>query len=193
MAKQSRLAAGYAAAMDINDTRLANLQALVQGLTTQGRTKKLAAVDLDMSASFLSQLLGGKKMGDDVARKLEVAQGLPYGWMDQPHTSVNEPGVAYSDSHPLRIDPETIAAALKLIRLTYQNLQKVGLVVDDPDNEEDGTSVAHAYEYLFRRGQKSVTVDNVIDFSEILANKLRGKHDDERRDETSTRVTRGAG
>ena len=192
-AKQRHLAASYAAAMDVSATRLANLRTLVRDLTARGRTKKLAAVDLDMSASYLSQLLGGKKMGDDVARKLEAAQGLPYGWMDQAHSSLNEPEAPNSVSQPLRIDPETIAAALRLIRLTYQNLQKVGLVVEDPNNEEDGTAVAFAYEYLFRRGQKAVTVDNVIDFSEILANRLRGTDNDEQRNPTRTRITRSAG
>lgn len=84
--------------MDVIAIRKHNLTRLVDEILATGKNKKTTAIALDMSASFLSQLLGGKKMGDDVARKIENARGLPRGWMDvlQPAANrVNEPVRAY--------------------------------------------------------------------------------------------------
>ncbi|MCZ3096474.1 helix-turn-helix domain-containing protein, partial [Acinetobacter baumannii] len=71
------------------------------------RTQKEVAISLDLSPSFMSQLLAGKRMGDDVARKIESALGLPYGVMDVPEGV--QTGTPSRGSHVLRLDPETIA------------------------------------------------------------------------------------
>lgn len=70
-------------------------------------------------------------------------------------------------SHVLRIDPETIAAALKLVRLAFKNL---GLEIDQ---EENGEPLAYAYQYLLDRREQTVTAENVVDFSDRLKRRLR--------------------
>ncbi len=173
-AKHSCLAASYACTMDVTSTRQRNLRTLVEGLSANLGTQKAVAIRLDMAPSYLNQLLGGKKMGDDVARKIERQAELSHGWMDVAHDA---PGVATPQSgpsHSLRIDPEIIASALRLLRLTFANLG-----IDDFDNEQDGTPLAYAYEYLLKRGELMVTPDNLIDFSKALAERLREKNGNE--------------
>jgi len=70
--------------MDVIETRYRNLLHLLGELEQKGTVRaKDQAQRLDgMNPSFLSQLKGGKKMGEDVARKIEVAAGKPHGWMD---------------------------------------------------------------------------------------------------------------
>lgn len=173
-AKHVRLADSYACTMDVTSTRQRNLRTLVEGLSANLVTQKAVAIRLDMAPSYLNQLLGGKKMGDDVARKVERQADLPYGWMDVAHDSPDAESVANSASHSLRIDPEIIASALRLLRLTFANLD-----IDDFDNEQDGTPLAYAYEYLLKRGEQMVTPDNLIDFSKALAERLREKNGNE--------------
>jgi hypothetical protein len=79
----------------------------------------------------------------------------------------------YMASHLLRIDPETIAGALRLVRLAFRNL---GLEIDQ---EENGLPLAFAYQYLLDRQESTVTAENVIDFSARLRERM------ERRDDTS--------
>lgn len=171
--------------MDVIATRLRNLTTLAETLLER-MTQKEAAHELGLSASYLSQLLSGKKMGDQVARKLEAAQSLPHGWMDQMHDGdamrVGETARPYG-SQQLRLDPETISAALRLVRLAFHNLDL------EIDQEENGTPLAFAYEYLVRRAERTVTPDNVIDFSKKLAERL-GEQD--AADETPTRISRSA-
>lgn len=173
-AKHVRLAASYACTMDVTTTRQRNLRTLVEGLSSNLGTQKAVAIHLDMAPSYLNQLLGGKKMGDDVARKVERQAGLTHGWMDVAHEAPVVPSTENSASHSLRIDPEIIASALRLLRLTFANLD-----IDDFDNEQDGTPLAYAYEYLLKRGELTVTPDNLIDFSKALADRLRGKNGNE--------------
>lgn len=155
--------------MDAITARHLNLQALVATLKPQLGTQKAIAIQLDMAPSYLNQLLNGKKMGDDVARKIERAAGLSHGWLDQPRSDDADTGAA-AGSQDLRIDPEIIASAIRLVRLTFANLG-----IDDFSNEEDGTPLAYAYEYLYQRGEATVTPDNLIDFSKALAQRLREK------------------
>lgn len=171
------LAARYAFAMDVAATRLYNLRLLVTQLTQGGGTKKQAAHELDMSGSFLSQLLGGKKMGDDVARKIEVAQGLDRGWMDHRQweegaPTLGEPPRPAYLSQPQRLSPEILAASIKLIRLTFANL---GF---EHDPEDDAAPLVYAYEYLLDCEQHVVTPENLVDFSKKLAERLRERGND---------------
>ena len=156
--------------MDAITARHLNLQALVATLKPQLGTQKAIAIHLDMAPSYLNQLLNGKKMGDDVARKIERAAGLSHGWLDQPRSDDDAGAGAAAGSQDLRIDPEIIASAIRLVRLTFANLG-----IDDFSNEEDGTPLAYAYEYLYQRGEATVTPDNLIDFSKALAQRLREK------------------
>lgn len=90
--------ANYDPSMDVTEIRHKNLQHLEGQLKARLGTQKAVAIALDMSPSFLSQLLGGKKLGDDVARKVEHAQDLVRGWMDRPQwpeARVQEPILGY--------------------------------------------------------------------------------------------------
>lgn len=163
--------------MDVFDIRRANLEALVQALEAKGLRRGEAATQLNLGASHMSQMLGGKKMGEEVARKIEDARKLAHGWMDQIHDTVSyrsavaENSTPYYASQHLRIDPETIAAALKLVRLSFLNLSKV------IDQEVNGLPLAFAYEYLIQRQENAVTAENVIDFSARLQKQLEDSAD----------------
>lgn len=170
-AKHGCLAAGYPTHMDVTSTRHRNIRSLVDRLTHELGTQKAIAIRFDMAPSYLNQLLGGKKMGDDVARKIERQAGLAHGWMDVAHDVRSDTQQAPALSHALRIDPEIIASALRLLRLTFSNLD-----IDDFDNEQDGTPLAYAYEYLLKRGELTITPDNLIDFSKALSDRLREKN-----------------
>lgn len=71
--------------MDIHEIRRKNLSALI------GTRKKSHCAELwDTSASLLSQILSKKRpairnMGEDLARKIEAAELLPHGYLDQVH------------------------------------------------------------------------------------------------------------
>lgn len=70
-------------AMDIYEIRKANLLRLMRG-----RTKAACAEKWDTSASALSQISSRKpnrNLGDQLARKIEKAEGLPSGWFDVEH------------------------------------------------------------------------------------------------------------
>lgn len=95
---------------------------------------------------------------------LTVEQFLSY--RAETATRVNDSGAPYLPSHLLRIDPETIAAALRLVRLSFQNL---GI---EFDQEENGTPLAYAYQYLLDRQEQAVTAENVVDFSARLRSRL---------------------
>lgn len=165
--------------MDIGQIRHSNLQTLISAIrqARPGRLQKDIAADLDLSASHLSQHVGGKYMGDSVARKIERARGLPVGWMDQLHASANRvsehPSPAYQ-SQVLRVDPDTIAAALKLVRLSFLQLDK------EIDQEENGEPLAYAYEFLWSRQEASVTAENLIDFGKWLKRRREGAEEDAR-------------
>lgn len=69
--------------MDINDIRRINLLALLKG-----RTKRSCAEIWGTSPSYISQVLSEKtprQLGDEMARRIELAELLPRGWFDQIH------------------------------------------------------------------------------------------------------------
>jgi phage repressor protein C with HTH and peptisase S24 domain len=116
LAKRLCLANGYDFSMDINEIRHRNLLFLIDWLVDRKVTKNMdQAQQLGaLGASYFSQLKGGKKMGDDTARKIETALGRPHGWMDNPQWSqdraaepISEYGenVAYLPSQRLRWVP----------------------------------------------------------------------------------------
>lgn len=93
--------------MDIYATRKRNLLALI------GRRKqRLCAEKWNTSPSALSQIAspnGKRNLGDELARKIERAEGLPEGWFDHVH----EPG---SDGFAL-IPVEYLTNSDKVARL----------------------------------------------------------------------------
>jgi transcriptional regulator with XRE-family HTH domain len=112
-----------------------------------------------------------------IAREL----GVSVDFLETGRTSRIADAAVSSSSHALRMDPETIASAIKLVRLSFQNL---GL---EFDNEQDGVPLAYAYEYLLSREQHVVTAENLVDFSKKLAERLRGKRDNETADGNAQR------
>ncbi|AJQ86221.1 S24 family peptidase [Xanthomonas oryzae pv. oryzicola] len=79
--------------MDIAAIRLNNLRLVIDHLIEQGcRTRKDQAQRLGdfMSSSYLSQLLSGKPIGNEVARKISLVMERDAGWMDRPHTPIQE-------------------------------------------------------------------------------------------------------
>jgi len=70
--------------MDAKEIRLRNLRELV---AEAGGQRKLAA-RTGVNPAYLSQILSARtrrRMGDDVARRLEQGMKMPHGWMDVVH------------------------------------------------------------------------------------------------------------
>ncbi|MBX9348757.1 hypothetical protein K5M36_16845 [Chromobacterium vaccinii] len=74
--------------IDVFDIRRANLARLLE---PRGSAARIAE-KVGSSASYLSTLKtldkknpNSRRMGDDMARRIEEAEGLEYGWMDRSH------------------------------------------------------------------------------------------------------------
>ncbi len=153
---------------------------------------KPAAEKAGITPSALYQLESGatKSLAGDTAHKLgTIYTNFRLEWLIsgtgpklRDGQSVQESSGEYEISHPLRIDPATISAALKLLRLTLENLEL------ELDNEVDGTPLAYTYAYLDKRKEQTVTPENVVDFSKFLAARLKGENDDK----APTRYARGS-
>lgn len=113
-ANQGLLAESYPFHMDVIEIRHRNLLALVADMEARGVKKRMVQAQRlgELGTSYLSQLLGGKKMGDDTARKVDAALGKPKGWIDQPQWSgsvepISNGGeiVAYPTAQQLRWVP----------------------------------------------------------------------------------------
>jgi len=182
--------------MDVISTRHLNFRALVDARTsdaTPGRRmrKKDVAISFDLAPSYLSQLYGGKKIGDDVARKLELVIGLPRGWMDVLHdgsvdasaiSKVSDATATYPASRSLRPTAATLAAAITLTSHACSNLD----LPFDPTGEEDAGLVLLAIDYLQAREESAVTVSNVVDFTQRLRQKIRGMSSENGTDSTGS-------
>lgn len=107
--------------MDVIEIRHRNLLQLLDELAQKGATRNVdQAQRLVMSTSFLSQLKGGKKMGDDVARKIESATSKPHGWMDHPQwDSSDSESQADVRSHVERLDARKIAETAQALRIVF--------------------------------------------------------------------------
>lgn len=161
--------------MDIYAIRAENLSHLVDDLRNpENRGNKVllkeVALELDMSPSFLSQLLGGKRMGDEVARKIERHLLLPFGFMDMPGEKAIEAEEARRALDPDQehwttrtpLDSPTLSAALRLVRLASQN---IGLALD---LEQDADPLVFAYGYIEDHRARDVTPELLIEFSRVL-------------------------
>ncbi len=73
--------------MDIAEIRNRNFRHIINALEERGIKKRRdqgAQLGGFLSASFVSQLIGGKYIGDDLAKKISTALGHDSGWMDRP-------------------------------------------------------------------------------------------------------------
>ncbi len=73
--------------MDIGEIRHRNFRHLITSLESRGITKRRdqgAQLGGFLSPSYVSQLLGGKHIGDDVAKKISASLSHDPGWMDRP-------------------------------------------------------------------------------------------------------------
>jgi hypothetical protein len=77
-----------------------------------------------------------------------------------------------SPSQLAQPDPEILAAAIKLVRLTFEALET------EHDQEADGVPTALAYAYLQKRQQRVVTGENVVDFMKALRARSKGESGD---------------
>lgn len=80
--------------MNVKDFRRRNLRALARAV---GGVTKIAE-RLEKSQSQISHLIGTnpvKNIGDKLAAHIERVFNKPYGWLDQPHNSVEEEGAIY--------------------------------------------------------------------------------------------------
>ena len=97
--------------------RLQNLEQLVIEAGSAVRLARLVGTN----SSYLSQLRNRmptkkgtpRKIGDDLAVKLEHGMGKPVGWMDEPHEDVSQPQSpstpeGYADSGPEIHDPHPL-------------------------------------------------------------------------------------
>jgi phage repressor protein C with HTH and peptisase S24 domain len=79
--------------MDVRQARVNNLNVLL------GRYETLHefAEKTGNNPSYISQIRNGvRRMGDDIARRIEHHLGLERGWMDQPHELPSEPREAHA-------------------------------------------------------------------------------------------------
>lgn len=145
---------------------------------------KPAAERAGITPSALYQLESGKTkaLSGDTAQKLaSIYLGFRIEWLisgSGPKTSaLTEKDVAAlgieQPLQRLRLDPETLAAAIKLVRLTFRNLEI------DYDPEIDAVPIVYAYDYLSQAQERVVTPENLVDFSKKLAEKLRTRGTDE--------------
>ena len=76
--------------MDIHHIRLVNLQQAIKKAGSQARLADMVGI----KSAYISQIKNTKhptNMGNDVARRIEAALGLPHGWMDVLHDNEASP------------------------------------------------------------------------------------------------------
>lgn len=92
--------------MESKEIRKANLESLLEKKRLEsGLTKAQFAESIDTSPATLSQLMGdnpNRNIGDKMARKIETALNLPFGWMDVLHNQASESNVTYRGKNDTR-------------------------------------------------------------------------------------------
>ncbi len=85
--------------MDLNDIRRRNLLFLYSEFVAEATRSDPTSVSAKSDESFAKSIQlaksafssmksGGRGIGDKIARQIEALQGLPRGWMDEEHASV---------------------------------------------------------------------------------------------------------
>lgn len=160
---------------------------LIEARIASGYTvPKQAADAAGITPAALYQLENGttRSLRAETAEKLAaIYPAFRIGWLISgsepkfnPAMGVKDSQARYAASQSLRIDPDTIAAAIKLVRLSFLNL---GLEIDQ---ELNGLPLAVAYEFLMQRDERGVTGENVVAFGPVLARKLKEQHGDQTRE-----------
>lgn len=150
--------------MDNKLVRRRNIEALVGlagGPTEFGK-------QIEREQVQVSQWLGGKNIGDKLARHIEQKLGKPVGWLDSPQWEDDE-GLATSSragSHPGRLSPTIIADAMRLLRFLDELLPKPAPAELFPQR------LAIAYEVVEAEGAP-VTDSNIVHIAKFLAARLR--------------------
>jgi hypothetical protein len=153
--------AGDDSQMDNKAVRKRNIEWLVPlhgGSTEFGKLVERDQVQV-------SQWLGGKPIGDKLARHVEAKLGKPVGWLDQPQwesrLNVQEAGSFYGPvSHLGRIDPDTFADTVHALLTVLRRRDKAARInVEDPDDVE---MLCGAYNEL-------MDLDDAADASGMLA------------------------
>ena len=139
---------------------------LLQEGKAEGRSQKALAKACGLSQTSISQWFSdtGNKpatrmiMGDNLIAAARYLGTTPEYIMT---------GVGGPSSHGMGLDPDTLAAAIKLVRLTFRNLDV------EHDAEVDGVPTALAYRYLIARKERLVSADVLIDFSQYLKRRIQ--------------------
>lgn len=121
--------------MDISQIRLQNLEALIEKHGSAAFIADKIGSDASVISVIRSEKYPKKNMGDGIARRIEEAFSLPYGWMDQPHQTetqgkINEDSATYEVEALLSVATPTLRPELERI----QTAIKLGLF-EDSDTE----------------------------------------------------------
>jgi hypothetical protein len=135
--------------MDATEIRHRNLLVLISTLEGRGVTKnKDQAQQMGaLGASYLSQLKGGKKMGDDTARKIETAMRKPRGWMDSAQWE-HEKTAPESHSQSVRFDPEIVRDVARALQEVFAELG-----YEPFDLAHDAELFVELYQRVLERGE----------------------------------------
>lgn len=118
--------------MDIHQIRHRNVRILVRQLEREAGKTGVRAGGMTMLAAKLGKSSAqvnhfasekpSKKLGDQVAREIEQAFGLEYGWMDWPHADDEEPATG-SQSQPARLDPDIVGGVARAMQEVFDVLK----------------------------------------------------------------------
>jgi SOS-response transcriptional repressor LexA len=83
--------------LNVQDLRRANAARLLH--EKWGGVKAVMAADLGVQGSYVTRMLkpgavGGREIGNDMARRIEVSAGKPENWLDQNHNQDAAPNLA---------------------------------------------------------------------------------------------------
>jgi hypothetical protein len=104
--------------MDVRQARTENLETLLRRYPSL----RVFAERTELASSHVSQMKNGvRRMGDEVARRIEAQLGLPHGWMDHPHGTEDDTPVATTipsslDQRLLQTSPRARRALEQIVR-----------------------------------------------------------------------------
>ena len=102
--------------MDAHQARAENLAKLL----CRHPSLRVFADQTRLSPAHVSQMKNGvRRMGDEVARRIEARLRLPHGWMDHPHTDQDDQGSAALTPPPL---DQLLLRASPLARQTVEGI-----------------------------------------------------------------------
>lgn len=74
----------------LKEVRRQNLNLILASLGGHGAQKKLSEKSGIYHSHISNLRLGNKEMGEEIARKIEGAMSLSSGWMDRPHSGIQD-------------------------------------------------------------------------------------------------------